>query len=559
MTASMESWKSEAQYIKSRCGFCGQTFEKWQDRTDHLAKEFRSGADMKKWKGCRGLEPHVAIHVTSAMPPYLIANESKSPFPFSASNSSSLKVGLQITDYLDPFEIHAMSLLYHQGVQADATQQTHLQLDSKDLEYLLPNNLGNAPTKDLAVAYQGRDPSTVGPIILSTPQSYSASETPHLSPNATCWEILTLRLGRFARQTIEKDGAGSITDEMLQNEARLILYGEADGWEQTAADNPEWLNLFKKAHGIDPDAPVTGKLTQPCRHKDPICESHFKDTELTDGIGIRAHHEVYEDLGIHRNSLLDPSFNANNIEFVTIQQSFPSRRPAFDTEHLSGTTHMTGDITRAARRQSSLTGTTSTSTTPASQSQALTTTNQEISGIYAPISELSCTMPGGPCYGEDGEVGFATRSGDCARKKTYWLNESTAPMASFTTTSAGEVVYECSTVGLGSFSPNDEQTYSAIDDAFIPVLQERACTRSDDAIVNADDFQFPSWEELPSDMQNPTTSADFHSSIPISNAGLTMSAMNSTVGDQMMWDNDDMNFLMDMDMDLDVDMSALGN
>jgi hypothetical protein len=68
------------------------TFDKWQDRVDHLAKEFRSGADMKTWKGCRGLDAHVAIHVTNAMPPYLIANESKSPFPFSATNSSSLKV-----------------------------------------------------------------------------------------------------------------------------------------------------------------------------------------------------------------------------------------------------------------------------------------------------------------------------------------------------------------------------------------------------------------------------------------------------------------------------------
>ncbi|KAG9386606.1 homeobox and c2h2 transcription factor [Pyrenophora tritici-repentis] len=92
MTASMETWKSEAQYIRSRCGFCGKHFNKWQDRTDHLAKEFRNGASMKNWKGCRGLDPHVAIHVTNAMPPYLIANESKSPFPFSASNSSSLKV-----------------------------------------------------------------------------------------------------------------------------------------------------------------------------------------------------------------------------------------------------------------------------------------------------------------------------------------------------------------------------------------------------------------------------------------------------------------------------------
>jgi hypothetical protein len=46
---------------------------------------------------------------------------------------------------------------------------------------------------------------------------------------------------------------------MLQREARLILYDEADGWEQTAADNSEWLNLFKKAHGIDAATRDTGE------------------------------------------------------------------------------------------------------------------------------------------------------------------------------------------------------------------------------------------------------------------------------------------------------------
>jgi hypothetical protein len=262
MTANMESWKSEAQVIKSRCGFCGQTFDKWQDRADHLAKEFRNGANMKTWKGCRGLDPHVAIYVTNAMPPYLIANESKSPFPFSASNSSSVTVGLQIADRSGPYESQTVPALYFGGNHANVNQQNHLQLESKDLEYLIPNNsLYNTLKTDLSVAYQeGRDPSTIGPIVLSTPETYyTANETARVKPNATCWEILTLRLGRFTRQHIEKHGALSITDEMLQNEARLILYGEADGWEQTAADNPEWLNLFKKAHGIDPKAQVPSK------------------------------------------------------------------------------------------------------------------------------------------------------------------------------------------------------------------------------------------------------------------------------------------------------------
>lgn len=42
-----------------------------------------------------------------------------------------------------------------------------------------------------------------------------------------------------------------LTDDDLQSRARQILYDSDDAWNQTAADNPEWLDLFKKAHGLD--------------------------------------------------------------------------------------------------------------------------------------------------------------------------------------------------------------------------------------------------------------------------------------------------------------------
>lgn len=133
-----------------------------------------------------------------------------------------------------------------------------MQLESKDLEYLLPTNLDLGPSSDLSVVRYRVPNSSIGPIVLSTPASYTASESPHVNPNATCWEILTLRLGRFAREYIEKHGVDSLTDKMLQDQAHIIIYGDADGWEQTAADNPEWLNLFKKAHGIT-SRPISGK------------------------------------------------------------------------------------------------------------------------------------------------------------------------------------------------------------------------------------------------------------------------------------------------------------
>jgi hypothetical protein len=49
---------------------------------------------MNNWKGCRGLDASVAVHVTNAMPPYLIADESKSPMPYSATNMASVSVNV---------------------------------------------------------------------------------------------------------------------------------------------------------------------------------------------------------------------------------------------------------------------------------------------------------------------------------------------------------------------------------------------------------------------------------------------------------------------------------
>ncbi|EDU45194.1 homeobox and c2h2 transcription factor [Pyrenophora tritici-repentis] len=475
MTASMETWKSEAQYIRSRCGFCGKHFNKWQDRTDHLAKEFRNGASMKNWKGCRGLDPHVAIHVTNAMPPYLIANESKSPFPFSASNSSSLK-------------------------------QLHLNIESKDLEYLLPNVPGNITTDDLSVAYQdGSDSSNVGPIVLTTPKDFSTSESPETNPNATCWEILTLRLGRFAREHIKKHGAGSVTDEMLQNESRRILYDDNDPWNQTSADNPEWLNLFKKAHGID---------TQPSS----------QDTT--------APHEVFEDLGLHSNSALDPSFNINNFACTNIPHNDPLRALSFECS-LSGSLDFIQDHTRqlSSGRQTpySVPGLSGSPTSPASYAPATNMTSTEnLLGVYDPISELVCISAGtnGPCFGEQGELGFATKTAG-SPKKRYWLNDATASMAPpFVTTTV-----------------NDLMSFQAVN--------EQPSTTTDES-TTIQDFHFPSWDELPEDLQNATSSADYSSAIPTGTSGVDGMSAVAEGAAAMAWD--DMDFTMDMDMDLDMNL-----
>jgi hypothetical protein len=179
----MQSWRSTADQINSRCGFCSQRFATWSERTDHLVAHFKAGATMTEWKGCRGFDPAVAAQVSNAMPPYLIGVETVSPNPFSASrwNTTPLVVDRSLPD--------------DEGLLRDGV-----------------------------------------------PEKPSGTRT-------TCWEMLTIHLGRYAKQMAAK--GDTVTDEMLQAQARRIIYDSDDSWNQTAADNPEWLGLFKKASGLD--------------------------------------------------------------------------------------------------------------------------------------------------------------------------------------------------------------------------------------------------------------------------------------------------------------------
>jgi hypothetical protein len=61
-------------------------------------------------------------------------------------------------------------------------------------------------------------------------------------------------------------------------------------------------------------------------------------------------------------------------------------------------------------------------------------------------------------------------------------------------------------------------------------------------------FQFPSWDQLPEDLQNPTSSADFDSTIPITTTGVEST-------DTLPWD--DMDFAMDLDTDMDMGLNQI--
>ena len=182
-------------HISSRCGFCDQRFGVWQERVDHLTAHFKAGARMSEWRGDRGFDAAVAAEVTNAMPPFLIGMEMQTPNPFRA------------------------------------TADTGCRLDNDEADYVKNDALGTTA--------QARE----------SQQSEPRTAPEPVDRRSTCWEILTIRLGRFANEQIRQGNL--VTDELLQSHAREIVYGSDDAWNQTAADHPEWLELFKKAHGLD--------------------------------------------------------------------------------------------------------------------------------------------------------------------------------------------------------------------------------------------------------------------------------------------------------------------
>lgn len=284
LSASMESWKSEATFIRSRCGFCKQEFTKWQDRVDHLSKHFRSGSQMKDWKGCRGLDPAVAAQVTNAMPPYLIGNEAKSPYPFSASNEATWRQNTRfITAGADleatvPKSPNWDDLLGANEENAVADPTLAIMVNHPQTQTMMGHH-AQTMMRDDAGLY-------LADYVPVTPRTYSTNQcvTGTRDPSAraiTCWEILTVRLGQYVKDQVQ---IGIIpTDDMIQKQARWLLYEDDDSWNQTAADNQEWLQLFKKAHNL----PSTADDSRVDLDEDlgaPLADIDFDKFLLSEGI-----------------------------------------------------------------------------------------------------------------------------------------------------------------------------------------------------------------------------------------------------------------------------------
>jgi hypothetical protein len=198
----IDDWKIESIPVTSRCGFCQSMLNSWDERADHLAIHFRAGKTMSDWKGEHCFEPTVAARVTNAYPPYLLAAQSTTLVPFSATNPAAL-------DHIH----HVLS-------------QIHLEdsIPAPVIEPVVQNN---------GTALPSWDPQ-------ATRTQYQIDFT----------AVLALHLGRFARHQMSMGVVP--TDEMFQRESRRLLYHDGDDdWNQTVADDPKWMQEFRRRSGFD--------------------------------------------------------------------------------------------------------------------------------------------------------------------------------------------------------------------------------------------------------------------------------------------------------------------
>ncbi|KAJ4386913.1 hypothetical protein N0V85_007925 [Neurospora sp. IMI 360204] len=83
---------------------------------------------------------------------------------------------------------------------------------------------------------------------------------PYFFNDANCYRRLASELGAYVASVMSPNSPDCHipSDKELQLQARWILYQDDDPWNQTAADNAEWLRRFKRDVGILTDASLPG-------------------------------------------------------------------------------------------------------------------------------------------------------------------------------------------------------------------------------------------------------------------------------------------------------------
>ncbi|KAG9500714.1 hypothetical protein J7337_006393 [Fusarium musae] len=203
---TMKSWKVTGPDIRSRCGFCGIAMSSWSIRVDHLAEHFRKGDTMASWRGDWGFDPPVLKMVENFIPPYLIENDRRSPFPYIAT-----------------------------AAKAETPESSYELMNPEARRRELNEIARKYPCSEIIAGKAGA----------------------FFLTDVNCYRRLNRELTRWVTSimSLNNPNCHVPTDAEIQHQARCIIFDDDDPWNQTAADNAEWLLRFKRDVGILPSGP----------------------------------------------------------------------------------------------------------------------------------------------------------------------------------------------------------------------------------------------------------------------------------------------------------------
>lgn len=171
---------------------------------------------MKDWRGEHEFDNDIMQRVTYAFPPYLLAHQAETIIPFSATCKDSI----DHTEHL----MRAIEL-------GDGT--------------LDPSPAVWPGTYTGIGAGTGAETDTGGALM----QPLSSIPEPSTQREFRAFaDVLSLHLSRFAREKMLKGVVP--TDEDFQRESRRVFYQDDDEWNQTVADDPEWMRDFRVRAGF---------------------------------------------------------------------------------------------------------------------------------------------------------------------------------------------------------------------------------------------------------------------------------------------------------------------
>ncbi|KAF4960826.1 hypothetical protein FGADI_659 [Fusarium gaditjirri] len=229
---SMKSWKVTGPDIRSRCGFCGIVMHSWSARVDHLAEHFRQGDTMAAWRGDWGFDADVLKMVENFVPPYLIENDRRSPFPYIATAARA-----EI-----PSSTYELIKLGLNDSAANRQEPAMPEAQSRELNEMTRRQ----PARALSGGCSEEMPATV-----------AGQAGAFFLTDANCYRRLFRELKRFVTSMMSPNNPNCHvpSDAEIQHQARYIIFDDDDPWNQTAADNAEWLLRFKRDVGILPSGP----------------------------------------------------------------------------------------------------------------------------------------------------------------------------------------------------------------------------------------------------------------------------------------------------------------